>query len=90
MSSIRGKEYLDYLWESDKLLQYIWVVLAFCVSLTVDGLSVDGNQGIYKFPLLVLYFLMPVPVMFHANTDTESKYQNANSGTGTIVECQYR
>jgi hypothetical protein len=29
------------------LLLYIRVVLAFCVSLTVDGLSVDGNQGIY-------------------------------------------
>ncbi len=46
-SSICGKEYLDYLWESDVLLQYIQVVLVFCVSLTVDGLSVDGNQGIY-------------------------------------------
>ncbi len=43
-----------------------------------------------KFPLLVLDFLMPVPVMSRANTDTESKYQNANIGMGTIVECQYR
>ncbi len=28
--------------------------------------------------------------MTRANTDTEPKYQNANTGTGTIVECQYR
>jgi hypothetical protein len=46
-SSIHGKEYLDYLWESNVLLQYIQVVFAFCVSLTVDGLSINGNQGIY-------------------------------------------
>jgi hypothetical protein len=44
----------------------------------------------HKFPLSVLDFLMPVPVMTRANTDTEPKYQNANTGTGTIVECQYR
>jgi hypothetical protein len=33
---------------------------------------------------------MPVPVMSRANTDTESKYQNANTGMGTIVVCQYQ
>ncbi len=26
---------------------------------------------------------MPVPVMDHANTDKEPKYQNANTGMGT-------
>jgi hypothetical protein len=29
---------------------------------------------------------MPVPVMTRANADTEPKYQNANTGMGTIVE----
>ncbi len=28
---------------------------------------------------------MPVPVMSLANTNTEPKYQNANTSTGTVV-----
>jgi hypothetical protein len=41
-------------------------------------------------PFMGTGFSMPVPVMSRADTDTEPKYQNANTGMGTIVECQYR
>jgi hypothetical protein len=43
-----------------------------------------------QIPFIGTGFLMPVPVMSRANTDTEPKYLNANTGTGTIVECLYR
>jgi hypothetical protein len=51
---------------------------------------VVGTEPKHANSLYQLEFLMPVPVMSRANTDTESKYQKANPGTGTIIECQVR
>ncbi len=62
------------------LLHYIQVVLAFYVSLSVNGLSVDGNQGIFSLALPVVSYFVPVGYIGDVEQHIPSKYCRAWRG----------